>query len=108
MLSLSQSPTAFFCISDRMALGCLAAIQDRGLKVPSDVSLVGYDNLELLNYVRPRLTTVDHGGRESGRRLARRLLDRIKCPELPAEDLVAVPRLLIRETSGIAPKMTNL
>ena len=100
LLLLPQAPTAFFCISDRMALGCLSAIQDAGLMVPDDVSLVGYDNLELLNYVRPRLTTVDHGGRDSGRRLARRLLERIKDPNLAPESLVSEPRLLIRETTG--------
>jgi len=108
LLSLTQPPTAFFCISDRMALGTLSALQDAGLRVPQDVSLVGYDNLELLNYVRPRLTTVDHGGRESGRRLAQRLLARIKAPETITEQLVSTPRLLVRETSGLAPKMTNL
>lgn len=100
LLSLRPAPTAFFCISDRMALGCLSAIQDVGLRVPQDVSLVGYDNLELLNYVRPRLTTVDHGGRDLGRRLALRLLDRIKDPGLAPEVLTAVPRLLPRETSS--------
>jgi len=100
LLSLRDAPTAFFCISDRMALGCLSAIQDADLKVPADVSLVGYDNLELLNYVRPRLTTVDHGGRDSGRRLAQRLFDRIKNPDLVPEALVSVPHLLVRETSG--------
>ena len=102
LLSRPLPPTAFFCISDRMALGCLSALQDAGLRVPEDVSLVGYDNLELLNYVRPRLTTVDHGGREAGRRLAVRLLDRIADPGLPAERLVSEPRLLIRETTGAA------
>lgn len=102
ILALPSPPTAFFCISDRMALGTLSALQDAGLRVPLDVSLVGYDNLELLNYVRPRLTTVDHGGRESGRRLARRLLERIKAPDLAADRLVSVPRLLVRETSGPA------
>lgn len=104
ILSLSAPPTAFFCISDRMALGCLSALQDAGLRVPHDVSLVGFDALELLNYVRPRLTTVDHGGRESGRRMARRLLERIKDPALVPEKMVAVPRLLTRETTGPAPR----
>ncbi len=103
LLKLPEAPTAFFSISDRMALGCLAAIQDAGLRVPQDVSLVGYDNLELLNYVRPRLTTVDHDGRESGRRLALRLLERIKSPDLTPEKLISEPRLLVRETSGPAP-----
>ena len=102
LLQLPDPPTAFFNISDRMALGRLAAVQDEGLRVPQDVSLVGYDNLELLNYVRPRLTTVDHDGRESGRRLARRLLERIKAPELAPEKLVSEPKLLVRETSGMA------
>jgi LacI family transcriptional regulator len=104
LLALASPPTAFFCISDRMALGCLAALQDAGLRVPQDASLVGYDNLELLNYVRPRLTTVDHGGRESGRRMARRLLERIKDQTLLPEKLVSEPRLLVRETSGPCPK----
>ena len=103
LLSFPDPPTAFFCISDRMALGCLSAIQDVGLRVPHDISLVGYDNLELLNYVRPRLTTVDHGGRELGRRMALRLLDRIKNPELSPESLASVPRLLARETTGPVP-----
>jgi LacI family transcriptional regulator len=102
LLSAPDRPTAFFCISDRMALGCLSALQDAGLRVPQDVSLVGYDNLELLNYVRPRLTTVDHGGRDAGRRLASRLLDRIREPSLPSEVLVSEPKLLIRETTGPA------
>ncbi len=104
LLSAKERPTAFFCISDRMALGCLSALQDAGLRVPEDVSLVGYDNLELLNYVRPRLTTVDHGGRDAGRRLASRLLDRIREPSLPAEVLVSEPRLLIRETTAPASR----
>jgi len=103
LFQLPEPPTAFFSISDRMALGCLSAIQDAGLLVPQDVSLVGYDNIELLNYVRPRLTTVDHDGRESGRRLARRLLQRIRNPDLLPEKLISEPHLLIRETSGPAP-----
>jgi len=103
LLARNPRPTAFFCISDRMALGCLSALQDAGLRVPEDVSLVGYDNLELLNYVRPRLTTVDHGGREAGRRLAQRLLDRIRSPGLPPEELVSQPRLLVRETTAAVP-----
>jgi len=102
LLELDHPPTAFFCISDRMALGSLSALQDAGLRVPHDVSLVGYDNLELLNFVRPRLTTVDHGGRESGRRLAQRLLERIRTPEMAADRLVSMPQLLVRETSGSA------
>lgn len=100
LLCLPKPPTAFFCISDRMALGSLSALQDAGLRVPQDVSLVGYDNLELLAYVRPRLTTVDHGGREAGRRLATRLLERIKSPDMLAHRLVAEPGLVIRETTG--------
>ena len=104
LVALANAPTAYFCISDRMALGCLSALQDAGLRVPEDVSLVGYDNLELLNYVRPRLATVEHGGREAGRRLARRLFERIKDQGLAVEELISVPRLLVRETTGPASR----
>lgn len=50
--------TAVFAMSDTMALGAIRAIRDRGLSVPEDISVVGFDGIELGNYVTPKLTTI--------------------------------------------------
>lgn len=50
--------TAIFALSDVLALGAMRAIQDRGLRVPEDISLMGYDGIDLAEYCVPRLATV--------------------------------------------------
>ena len=56
---LPTPPTALFACGDRLALGALKAFQEAGLEVPSDVSIVGYDNSEQARYANPKLTSVD-------------------------------------------------
>jgi LacI family transcriptional regulator len=59
LLDLPDPPTAIFCANDRMAMGAYDAIKERGLRIPDDVAVVGFDNQELIAaYLRPRLTTV--------------------------------------------------
>lgn len=59
LLDLPNRPTALFCGNDRMAMGAYDAIKERGLKIPGDVAVVGFDNQELIAaYLRPALTTV--------------------------------------------------
>lgn len=58
LLSQSHRPTAIFAASDWMALGALTAIRERGLRVPQDISIIGYDNSILASQVSPALTTV--------------------------------------------------
>lgn len=58
LLALSQPPTAVFVASDLMAVGAMNAVFDAGLSVPKDISIVGYDDIELAGLVRPALTTV--------------------------------------------------
>lgn len=59
LLGLADRPTAIFASSDLMALGVLRAARERGLEVPDDLSVVGYDNLPLTEWVWPTLTTID-------------------------------------------------
>lgn len=96
-------PTAFFCSADIVALGCIAAIQDAGLSVPQDISVVGYDNLSYLAYLHPALTTIDHFGRRQGHLMADRVFERIANPDLPFQRLVIKPELRVRATTA-APK----
>lgn len=67
--------TAVFCANDRMAVGLLHAAHHRGLHVPGDVSVVGFDDLTWTRYLWPPLTTVRQPGREMGRAAARLVLD---------------------------------
>lgn len=58
LLDLPEPPTAIFCFNDRMAMGAYEAIKNRGLRVPEDISVVGFDDEELASYMVPPLTTV--------------------------------------------------
>ncbi|MBT8798053.1 LacI family DNA-binding transcriptional regulator [Microbacterium flavum] len=59
LLELREPPTAIFCANDRMAMGAYDAIKERGLRIPRDIAVIGFDNQELISaYLRPALTTI--------------------------------------------------
>ncbi len=69
LLDLADPPTALFCGNDRMAMGAYDAIKERGLRIPDDIAVVGFDNQELIAaYLRPGLTTVALPFQEMGAR----------------------------------------
>jgi len=67
LMKLKQPPTAIFCSNDRMAVGCYEALKERGLTIPGDVSVVGYDDEEVARHLSPQLTTLVLPHREMGR-----------------------------------------
>lgn len=67
--------TALFAVSDALAIGAMRALYDEGLKVPDDVSVVGYDGIEMANYVNPRLTTVKQPVEEIAKATVKLLFD---------------------------------
>ncbi len=71
-------PTAIFAASDKMAIGAMNSCFDNGLKVPDDLSLVGFDDLEIASVVRPTLTTIHQDHHEIGKIAARLLINRIR------------------------------
>jgi LacI family transcriptional regulator len=75
LLSLDQPPTAIFCGNDLMAIGALEAASERGLKVPHDISIMGYDDQELARHTRPLLSTLELPNYEMGLRAAEFLID---------------------------------
>ncbi|MCG7625776.1 LacI family DNA-binding transcriptional regulator [Epibacterium sp. Ofav1-8] len=88
-LGLTDRPSAVFCASDEMAIGFMGAVQHRGLRVPEDVSLVGFDNIEVAGHLSPPLTTIQQRRSEIGGRAARLLLDMIDAGSLtgPSETI---------------------
>ncbi len=57
LMALKDRPTAIFCQNDRMAIGCYEALKEAGLRIPEDISVVGYDDEEISRHLHPRLTT---------------------------------------------------
>ncbi len=75
LMALAEPPTAIFVANDMMALGCYDALKERGLRVPEDVSVVGYDDREIAQFMRPPLTTVVLPHHEMGLQAASALID---------------------------------
>ena len=67
LMKLRHPPTAIFCSNDRMAVGCYEALKERGLSIPDDVSVVGYDDEEVARHLSPQLTTLVLPHRDMGR-----------------------------------------
>jgi LacI family transcriptional regulator len=103
LLKRPARPTALIAINDLLAVGALRAARDLGLNVPTDLSLVGYDDIHLAKYLVPRLTTVSKDSIRLGREAVRQLLARIGQPDLPPQKMSIPPRLIIRESTGPAP-----
>jgi DNA-binding LacI/PurR family transcriptional regulator len=94
-------PTAVFAHNDLVALGVLDALTSRKLSVPEDVSVVGYDNIELAGSQLVGLTTVDHHAKELGRLAAETMLHRLgEATQSPAVATYVDPLLVVRKTTA--------
>jgi DNA-binding LacI/PurR family transcriptional regulator len=102
LLARTRDFTAVFCFNDIAAIGAIRALSEAGLRVPADVSVVGFDDIQSAAFCTPSLTTVRQPLNEMGKRGARILLERIANPEkteLVAE-VVMEPELVVRESTG--------
>jgi len=103
LLRLPSRPTALIAINDLLALGALRAAADLNLHIPTDLSLVSYDDIPMAKYQVPRLTTVSKDAARSGREAVKLLLARLRDPDRPRQEIRVSPRLIIRESTGPAP-----
>lgn len=100
-LQLAEPPTAVFALSDEMAFGLMAAARSVGLNVPSDLSIVGFDDHELSTVFG--LTTVQQSVDKLGEKAAIMLLELLDDPDRPPADLEWPVELVVRQSSGAAP-----
>jgi LacI family transcriptional regulator len=103
LLATGQRFTALFAFNDISAIGAMRAFRDAGLRIPEDVSVVGFDDIQAAAYLTPRLTTVRQPLRQMGEMAAKQLLMRIsnhkgKTPQL----ILLAPELVVRESTGPA------
>ena len=103
LLELKARPTAIITINDLLAMGALRAAADLKLHVPNDLSLVGYDDIPMADFLIPRLTTVTKDAYALGLQAFEMLSTRIQNPDLPRQVMQHAPRLIIRESTGPAP-----
>jgi DNA-binding LacI/PurR family transcriptional regulator len=102
LLDLKDAPTCILVPDDYSALGAMQAIQQRGLSVGKDVSIVGYDGLELTQMITPKLTTLQQDTVKLGSEAARQLVALIEDPLTTFNEKIVVPGKLIKgETVGI-------
>jgi DNA-binding LacI/PurR family transcriptional regulator len=94
------APTAVFVANDLAALGAMSALAERGVRVPDDVSLVGYDNTALAAVPQIALTTVDQPRPDMGRTAVALLLERLAGGREAGRHLVIPPTLVVRGTTA--------
>ncbi|MCJ1714134.1 LacI family DNA-binding transcriptional regulator [Curtobacterium sp. VKM Ac-2922] len=92
--------TALFAANDVMALGAMSALTERGLRVPEDVSVIGYDDTPVAATRYVGLTSIDDRSVEIGRGAGERLLARIADPSVVAQEYLVEPRLVARRTTA--------
>jgi LacI family transcriptional regulator len=100
LLSLRTPPTAILAMDDMMAIGALGAAADMGRVVPANLSIVGFDDIDVSTYVRPALTTVRQPIEEIGKKTIELLLEMIKeesAPD-PLPRLLIEPELIVRDS----------
>jgi DNA-binding LacI/PurR family transcriptional regulator len=100
---LDRGCTAICAGSDIMALGVIRGVRQRGLRVPQDVSVVGYDDSALTAYLDPPLTTIRQPVREMGLAAVSSLLDEIGGTKAPRTELLYRPELVVRRSTAPAP-----
>ena len=100
LLSLTERPTAVFAVSDVLAMGALSAIKEKGLNVPKDISLAGFDDIEFAAFLDPPLTTVKIPAYEMGQLAVKALFDLINSGSKSIKQYRLSTDLIIRESCG--------
>ncbi len=102
LLRLPKPPTAVFAASDFMAIGAMAAARERGLRVPEDISLMGFDDIEFTNYTSPPLTTVRVPSWDIGHLAVSLLMDMVESGDGQPRRLCLDTQLMLRKSCSPA------
>jgi DNA-binding LacI/PurR family transcriptional regulator len=100
LLDLDPLPTAVFAMNDMMALGAMDAIRERGMRIPDDIAIVGYDDILPAQYSIPSLTTVNKNDIQHGALAGQMLIDLIADQPVATRQISLEPELIIRESCG--------
>jgi LacI family transcriptional regulator len=105
LIALSAPPTAIFAANDAMAIGVLSSLREAGKRVPADISVGGFDDVPLAQYLNPPLTSVHVPIDEMGDRAVNRLIAAIAGDAIPRRRHERIPtQLVVRASCGHPPK----
>jgi len=99
-----KSFTALFAATDELAVGAIRVLNDEGLRVPEDISVVGFDDIDIANYMNPRLTTISQPLTEMGEKTAAALHHQISGNNNSIDELILPYKLVIRESTRALKK----
>lgn len=103
LLDTGYRPTALICVNDIMAVGALRELRERGLRVPQDISVTGFDNVKLSEFCCPALTTVHIPRDRIGQIICERLIPRAGAtPTDAGHEIVIDPEFVLRDSTGPA------
>jgi len=100
LLALKDPPTAIFAVTDMTAIGAYGVARRRGLRIPQDIAIVGYNDIPLASRLIPGLTTVHVPIHEFGSVAASMLLEQIELGELTPKRVVFEPELIVRGSTS--------
>jgi len=104
LLSLPTPPTAIFCFSDEMAIGAINRIRAAGLRVPEDISVAGFDDLDFSSYIDPALTTIKQPNRRFGASSTELLFDILEGRQSATRHITLPYQLIVRDSTS-APQL---
>ena len=107
LLALDEPPTAIFAANDGMALGCMNAIREKGLRIPEDISVIGFDDIPAAAMTRPPLTTLRHPFEAMAQATVQELVRRIRGEPGRRHRIEFPSEFVVRESTGPAPASTS-
>ena len=99
-INMSDRPTAVFSMNDEMAIAAMKGFADHGLKIPQDISVTGFDDMDVSRYVQPTLTTVAQPAEKIGIKAAEMLFELIQQGENNHDEFVLPYEFIIRESTA--------
>lgn len=98
---INSKATAAFAINDEMAIGMMRGLAEKGVRVPDDFSIIGYDNIDIAQFMTPALTTVAQPIEDIGERALQLIMKKIEKPLSNVEKMILPNSLVIRETTQL-------
>lgn len=98
LIAKNENVTAIFCCNDLMAVGCIKALHELNISVPKDISVVGFDDLEIAEHFTPKITTVRQPFYQIGEKAAELLIEKLNSESKDVKGVIFVGELVIRES----------
>ncbi len=94
----NKLPTAIFAVTDMMAIGCIPVLKDKGLEIPKDISIIGFNDIEMASHIHPGLTTMHIDRKKMGKTAAKMMINIFQDKKVNGKQVIIDPVLIERES----------